>query len=207
MTPQQMANVLQKLVEDARAVLEDAVRFEGRIIVSATFFKGIAFLEQMGGLPFSLAELLKWKDDPRLLELLNRPPMTLHSAAGVVEKNLRGEIPDLRENLKKGENIRNRVIHNVGHLIGNAEGAVSTLPDILRFYNGDMPIMSNVLGIFSNAMEKLGKEMAESCQFSAQVYDAAHQKLMDALVDMDVRRVESGEILIENGKIRLLPRQ
>ena len=141
--------ILEELGQEARLALMEAVEFEADVVQAAVLLRGAKSLEKRGILTNG-DELRKWQTRPKR-------KIKLHAAINVVVQNLDAEIPNLREDLKRGEYIRNRIIHDVGQLVGSAKLGVLFLLN----YSAPVTDTKGCVGKYTDAIKKMREEMAK----------------------------------------------
>lgn len=158
-------DILEELGQEARFALMDAVEFEADVVQAAVLLRGAESLEKRGILT-SEDELRKWQTRPKL-------KIKLHAAINVVAQNLDAEIPNLREYLKRGNDIRNRIIHDVGQLVGTAKLRVC--------FELNVPAPAPVTDIknlvdqsYTSVIRKMREEMANPCHLALRVFYLAY---------------------------------
>ena len=105
------------LEDMALLALVDAVRFEANIIAAARDFQEVEFLRKAKS-PITSAQRRARANRPK-------QRMKLRRAIGIVVRNLQERIPELQENLNRGLQARNRIIHDIGGIVGDAMFAIA----------------------------------------------------------------------------------
>ena len=160
--------ILEELGQEARLALMEAVEFEADVVQAAVLLRGAGSLKKRGILTNG-DELREWQARPKR-------KIELHTAINVVVQNLDSEIPNLREDLKRGKDIRNQIIHDVGQLVGIAK--------LWCFVELNVPAPAPVTDIknhidrrCTSVIKKMREEMAKPRRLALRVFYLAYRNL------------------------------
>ena len=161
---QQADDILKDLGHESSLALRDAVVFEAYVTHAAVLLREADSLRkrkaQMGE-----AELRAWHERPERR-------IKLHAAIDLVAKKLGAEISGLRETLKQGEDVRNRIIHGTGQQIAVARFVVLYM--LAKFPPPDNAVdAAEAVGRTAALVKKMREEMKAPGGLALRAFRAA----------------------------------
>lgn len=171
---QQANDILKDLGDESLLALRDAVEFEADVIQAAVLLRAADSLRKRKT-QIGEAELRAWHERPK-------QRIKLHAAIDLVAKKLGAEIPGLRETLKQGEDVRNRIIHDTGQNIGVAKFVACFM--LIKFPPPDNAVdVAKAVGHTTALVRKMREEMKAPGRLAFRAFCAAYRRLDGACAE------------------------
>ena len=154
----QLEAILKESAEEARRALESAVWFEVLIV-------------SVAAISIAMQRLRKADAPMHLTDFHEKGEMKIGTAIDIVGRNYSEQIPGLRVKLQQGKKARNRIVHDVGPLMGRqalVEGIrrLSTPPEVRA-------VLDEIFHSSTNKIREMQKEMDGHLQVAHGLFDKA----------------------------------